>query len=360
MKIETYRGAPFVDREEEVDFFVDWFNEVPQRVLWVYGPKSSGKTTVIEYVVEKKLLGDKEWWADGRYWVKYLNLRGKLITSYRSFLESFIYPYDIYREEVEKNWWLSLKFIGIDRRRLKEIKRRERDLFEEITEVIRKESRDKRAVLIVDEIQVLRDLYIRNGNGERELLKEFLNFCVRLTKELHLCHVVILTSNTVFIERIYNDARMKETSDFRKVGHLRREQVYEWLRVEGMGEEEIELVWEYLGGSISRILKMLKYWRKRVNLKEFLERERWLAYTEIVDYLTDFEEPEKDVFFKVARHIVDEGFYSIEHVDKKEKEFLRKWAEREILFYDPLELRVTGNSRIYEKGMELLLDRLNN
>ena len=45
MKIVTHRGAPFVDREEEIEFFVDWFNEVSRRIFWVYGPKSSGKTT---------------------------------------------------------------------------------------------------------------------------------------------------------------------------------------------------------------------------------------------------------------------------------------------------------------------------
>ena len=59
MKIETYRGVPFIDREEEIEFFVDWFSEAPQRILFVYGPKSSGKTTVIEYVIEKKLLKEK-------------------------------------------------------------------------------------------------------------------------------------------------------------------------------------------------------------------------------------------------------------------------------------------------------------
>jgi AAA+ ATPase superfamily predicted ATPase len=53
MRIETYRGASFIDREEEIEFFVKWFSEVPQRILFVYGPKSSGKTTVIEYVIEK-------------------------------------------------------------------------------------------------------------------------------------------------------------------------------------------------------------------------------------------------------------------------------------------------------------------
>ncbi len=36
---------------------------------------------------------------------------------------------------------------------------------------------------------------------------------------------------------------------------------------------------------------------------------------------------------------------------------IEKWAEKEILFYDPLELKVAGNKRIYEKGMKVLLSR---
>ena len=36
---------------------------------------------------------------------------------------------------------------------------------------------------------------------------------------------------------------------------------------------------------------------------------------------------------------------------------IEPWAEREILFYDPLELRVTANSKIYGKGLEILLKR---
>ncbi|WP_459893018.1 hypothetical protein [Desulfothermus okinawensis] len=41
--------------------------------------------------------------------------------------------------------------------------------------------------------------------------------------------------------------------------------------------------------------------------------------------------------------------------NKKEYyQVIDKWAGKEILFFDPLELRVTGNNRLYEKGMELL------
>ena len=80
--------------------------------------------------------------------------------------------------------------------------------------------------MIIDEIQKLEDVYI---NDKRELLKEFLNFCVSLTKEKHLSHVLILSSNTIFIERIYNDAKLKETSRFKKIDHLSKEKVQEWL-----------------------------------------------------------------------------------------------------------------------------------
>jgi AAA+ ATPase superfamily predicted ATPase len=227
-----------------------------------------------------------------------------------------------------------------------------------LTEEIEKEKRKRKIpILIIDEIQKLRDVYIENGNGERELLKEFLNFCIRLTKETHLCHVVILTSNTVFIERIYNDARMKETSDFKKIDHLQKQTVEEWLKQEGLNEEEINLIWEYLGGNIPRILKTLGYYKKGGNLKEFLEQQKWLAYTEIVDYLTDFEEDQKEDFKRIAKNILEKGYYSLENITREEKELLQKWAEKEILFYDPLELKVTGNSRIYEKGMELLFKK---
>ena len=358
MKIETYRGVPFIDREEEIEFFVDWFNEPPQRILFVYGPKSSGKTTVIEYVIEKKLLKENKRKKKSKYWVKYLNLREALIASYGSFLDTFFV--EVKEEESEKEGKIEINVIGFKAGVLQRIKKKQENLFKVFIRKI-KEIADSgaRPILIIDEIQKLRDVYMENGNGERELLKEFLNFCVRLTKETHLCHVVILTSNTVFVERIYNDAKMKLTGEFKKIEHLKREQVEEWLREEGLRKEEIELVWEYLGGCIPLILKMLSYLRKGVDLKEYLEMERWLAYTEIVDYLSrgGFTEEEEKKLEEIAKEILERGYFRYDRDRKEYLPIIEKWAEKEILFYDPLELKVTGNSRIYEKGLELLLER---
>ncbi len=357
MRIEEYRGVPFVDREEEVAFFVDWFSEPPQRILWVYGPKSSGKTTIIEYVIEKYLLKNLNKKRKPKFWVKYFNLREALINSYGNFLDSFFV--EVKSGEEERSDKVGINIFGFSAEVYQKIKKKQVNLFKAFIDEIRKIAKDgRRCVMIVDEIQKLRDVYMENGNRERELLKEFLNFCVRLTKETHLCHVAILTSNTVFIERIYNDAKLKETSDFVKIDHLKKEQVKNWLKIEGLKEEEIEFVWEYLGGSISRVLKMLSYLRKKKNLKEFLEREKWLAYTEIVDYLTrgDFKDEEKKLFKEICKEIIRKGYFEIkEETAEKYLPIIEAWAEKEILFYDPLELKVTGNSRIYEKGMELLL-----
>ena len=358
MKIEIYREAPFVDREREIEFLLDWFNDVPQRLLFIYGPKSSGKTTVIEYVIEKNLLTERQWWIKGKYWVKYVNLREVLISSYEKFLDALLVSEEIYEKRVKEEVKFSLKVFAVKREWIEALKRREEDLFKLLIGIIAREREKGRIpILVLDEIQKLRDVYIKNGNGERELLKGFLNFCVRLTKETHLCHVVILSSNTVFIERLFKDTRLKETSEFKKIDHLQKEQVKNWLKGEGFKEEERELVWEYIGGAIFRILKVIKAKKRGQDLKAFLEQESWLAYAEIMDCLTDLEEVERVFFRQVAEEIVRRGFFTVEYIGKREKEWLKKWAENEILFYDPLELKVTGNSRIYEKGMEVWLRR---
>ncbi len=149
---------------------------------------------------------------------------------------------------------------------------------------------------------------------------------------------------------------MKETSEFKKVDHLPRFKIEEWLKIEKFSSEEIKLIWEYLEGSIPRLLKVIRAKKKSWNLEEFLKQEAWLAYTEIVDYLIDFSEEKKEYFYEIAKDIVRKGYYSIERINNRaQKEFLQKWAEKEILFYDLLELKVTGNSRVYEKGLEILL-----
>ena len=288
--------------------------------------------------------------------MKYFNLRETLISSYETFLDAFFVEAE--EGESEKGGRIGINVWGFKAEIYQKIKKKQLNLFKVFLKEIEKIVKGKKkCVIIVDEIQKIRDVYMENGKGERELLKEFLNFCVSLTKERHLSHVLILTSNTVFIERLYSDAKMKETSKFKKIDHLSKEKMEKWLKIEGFKGEDIELVWEYLGGNIGRGLEAIKIYKKGKKLKEFLEEQKWLSYTEIVDYLNrgGFSKEEKDLFKEVCREILEDGYFEVdEERGERYLPVIEKWAEKEILFDDPLKLRVTGNSRIYEKGMEFL------
>ncbi len=354
-----FRGEELIDRRDDIKFFMNWFKSLPKEILWVYGPKSSGKTTVIEYVVENELYEDfeKEKLKKG-FWVKYLNLRRYLITSYNTFLEAFIKPKEGNRKKEERlGARFSVGIIEVKAEILKEVKERKKDLFNVLlAELERVKKKGRQPILIIDEIQTLEDIYI---NSKRELLKEFLNFCVSLTKEAHISHVVILSSNTVFIDRIYNDSKLKETSSFYKIDHLEREVVYEWLKRERVKDSDIELLWEYLGGSIPRIQRYLRERKDIGDLKEYLDRQAFLAESEVIDFLIrEADQREDRIFKEIIKTIVKEGAFYIKEDMKDRNEFIKvvdKWAEKEILFFDPLERRVVGSSRIYEKGLERLL-----
>ena len=84
MTIRQYRGVDFIDREKEIEFFLDYFHQKSERILWVYGPKSTGKTTLIEYIVENHLM------QDPNYNVRYINFRGLLIGSFDLVLDGFL------------------------------------------------------------------------------------------------------------------------------------------------------------------------------------------------------------------------------------------------------------------------------
>lgn len=187
-----------------------------------------------------------------------------------------------------------------------------------------------------------------------------MNFCVRLTKELHISHVVIISSNIIFIDRIYNDAKLKVTSRFYKIDHLEKEITEKWLLEEGFKREEIELIWDYVGGCIPLIQRMMRDRHEFKSLKEYLDRQKWLAYTEIVDFLTRENNPtDEKIFRNIASVILKEGHFVLSHnMEDKYNYFkiIEKGAEKEILFFDPMELKVSGNNRLYEKGMEKLFE----
>ena len=74
MKTTYFREVPLVNRDKEKEFIKDYFTKVPQKILWIYGPKSTGKTTLIEYIIENELFDDFKLFKSSKYNVKYLTL----------------------------------------------------------------------------------------------------------------------------------------------------------------------------------------------------------------------------------------------------------------------------------------------
>ena len=350
-----FRNYPFIDREEEIKFLKEFFEDKPSRILFLYGPKSTGKTTLIEYVIENELFNDFKLFKSKKYNVKYINFRRKLISNYKSFIDSLVTKEDKSLDE-KLSASINLAIFKLNSEVFEKVKEKEIDLFDALIDEFKKSN--KKNILIIDEIQVLEDIYI---NGDKELLKEFLNFCVALTKEMHLSHVVILTSNTIFLNRLYNDAKLKATSDFVLIDHPDIKVARKLLEDLEYNNEQIDLIIEYFGSAISYLLytyMMVKPTDSIEKLKEFLEKEKLNALNQIRDLFRrkkkyNLPTNAKEKFLVIAKDIVKTGEFRLDNSEDEElMDVIDVFCEREILFFDPQTGIITPNSRIYLKAME--------
>jgi AAA+ ATPase superfamily predicted ATPase len=319
--------------------------------MWVYGPKSTGKTTLIEYILENEL-DSKE------YNIKYINFRRTLIGSFDNFIESFIEEKDEDQTQTELNRNYNLfGLFKLEAKTLKKIKENRKNIFNYLMEEFNKEKRKN--IFIIDEIQSLEDIYI---DENKKLLSEFLNFCIALTKETHLSHVLILTSNTIFLNQIYNNAKMKVTSDFKLIDHLPFNEIKNWLLSKDLGFSimDIELIYEYLGGSVAHIKKLIDFKDEYSSIKEQLEEMAQIAKNEIIfEKNQNLTNKEFELFLQIAKRIVEDKRFIFDESDEKKRKELSKVINRfcdiEILFFDPIKNITTANSQIYVKAMQMLL-----
>jgi AAA+ ATPase superfamily predicted ATPase len=238
------------------------------------------------------------------------------------------------------------------------IKTKQVDLFDALIDEFQKSK--KQNIFIIDEIQVLEDIYI---DKEKELLKEFLNFCVSLTKETHLSHVVILTSNTIFLNRLYNDAKLKATSDFVLINHPDIKVARKLLKDLEYNNEQIDLILEYFANALVYLIKTYSYVKPNDSidkLKEFLENEKINAYMQILEILKRYKKYNlssnaKEEFLKIAKDIVKNGKFLFINANEKLLDIIDVFCEKEILFFNPQTGIITPNSRIYIKAMQEMI-----
>ncbi|HPO61748.1 MAG TPA: ATP-binding protein [Candidatus Kapabacteria bacterium] len=253
----TQRPA-FINRQYELAFLRAFIQDTPNRLLFMYGPKSSGKTTLlIKFVeeIEKSKI----------YNTMFFNLRELLICSYKDFIQVFFEPENTDKENRKKIEY-DLKVFKISFETIKQLENNQVDPFKVMKMNLEHfKSQGIIPIIIIDELQALSEIYF---NGQRELLKELFNFFVAMTKESHLCHVIISSSDGYFIERIYSDSKLQKTSTFLEVDYLEKDDIFYWLnnleKESGitaftLTQEQIEIIWHYFGGSIWEIYELLSH-----------------------------------------------------------------------------------------------------
>ena len=139
----------------------------------------------------------------------------------------FVIDYYKSKEDVKEKREYNLKVFKLSTEVLKGLETKELDPFAVMKKELEKlANKGVNPLIIIDELQALENIYI---NGQRELIKELFNFFVSITTESHLYHVIISGSDGYFIEKIYNDSKLKKTSIFMEVDYLTKKDVGYWL-----------------------------------------------------------------------------------------------------------------------------------
>jgi AAA+ ATPase superfamily predicted ATPase len=352
----------FINRETELKELRNFVNKQPFEILFLHGPKSSGKTTLLYKFVDQI---QKEQKMD----VKFLNLRKKLTGNYKDFTRFFFgIDYSRSKEDVkEKREYNLFNFFKLSVEVLKGIESGELDPFEIMEkEFLKLNRKGIKPVIIIDELQAIDHIYMNNGN-DRQVIIELFNFFVAMTKESHLAHIIIASSDGYFLNTVYTDSRLKKTSKFYKVDYLPKEDVMEWLlnlekyskiKDYKLSPEDAQKIWNTVGGSMWEIQDILSDLFDK-SIDDVLTLYKKKIKGVIAYYIGVDEKKEKilGLFLKkdqaTIRDFVNEGLGKDEV-----NELLRDMVKNNILYFDPTEATYYLQGSSYQWGIRLYFKSL--
>ncbi|RZN42527.1 MAG: AAA family ATPase [Methanosarcinales archaeon] len=234
----------FHNRERETGEIMKILDAEPSLITFIYGPINSGKTTMISHLI-KELPED--------YAPFYVNLRGRFITDYEDFLNVLFEIDEVggvdnvteYAKSILKDLG-AVSGIPIPINLFKQIfekKDKSKDMFKYMEQFFMEISKKRTPVLIIDELQVVGDIKI-----DGFLMYKLFNFFIRLTKELHLCHVFAATSDSLFIEQVYSEAMLEGRCRYLLVDDFDYKTTAAFLEDYGFTDEEKAVAWNCCGG----------------------------------------------------------------------------------------------------------------
>ena len=341
----------FINRKEETKYFLDYFNNIPRNILFVYWPKSTGKTTLIKKVVKENL-------DNKNYAVQYINMREVLIKDFTDF-KSIFFPENLKWKikDVVSGIKFNFGFFWWD---LDDEKLIKANIFWVMMEKIKKANEEWiKPVIILDEFQYLKDIIIDEKNN-LTLIEELFKFFIALTKQNNLAHVVCLTSDSYYMEELYNDTKLSNTSKFYLIDHLKKEDIYYWLEEkENCPKEMVEDVWENLWWSVWEIWQVLVSYKNTWDYKNELEDLLKVKFSLVKDwYYFNSDSVKKEKFKLVIEKIVKNHEFIIWKDWITDFELIKELVDKDIWFYDPKEVKITANSKSYEIAFTRLLEEI--
>ena len=343
------RRIEFHNREKETKEIMNILDAEPSLITFVYGPINSGKTELITNLIKSLPKSQK---------VFYINLRGRLISNYDEFIKVLFDVEHEARYERIKEFLkpvvnvLPESYSGIPIPKdlfLKLFKEKEvEDAFVYIETVLRAfYKNDQNPVFVIDELQVIGDLKI-----DGFLIYKLFNFFIRLTKELHLAHVFVITSDSLFIEQVYSEAMLEGRCRYLLVDDFDYGTTAAFLEKNGFTDDEKSVAWDYFGGKPVYLIELANYENKEAKAEELLvlrtgEIKRALKRVKELGSEMRIEDKSYTVrhseLVDALKHFDTQDELDMDCVDEISTAFL---VEKNVLFVDPVKNVIKPQSRL--------------
>ncbi len=329
----------FFNREKEIQDLLNMIKQEPNLITFIYGPINSGKTVLMQYLIENILPRE--------YVAFYINLRREEVTKEEEFYEILFEIYEEREAFLDRIISLLPKIsfgIPIPFGTFKLMfERRDKDyrgVFRYIIKTLQKlKEKGLKPIIIFDELQVIKDIKINEP-----LIYRVFNLLISLTKELKLCHVFAITSDSTFIERIYNEAMLQGRCEYYLVDDFDRETVEKILREKGFDDKEIDIVWHYFGGKPIDIIRAIQMKNIGRDIREYCE-EKLEERKNLISEIILQREDEKDFFERIISLLKNFENHDLIRYKKitPEISFLVK---NNILFVDPRKKFIKPQSKL--------------
>ena len=357
MKINDIQRIEFFNREKEKQEILNILRTEPQIINFIYGLINSGKTTLITNLIEN---------LSENYVVFYINLRQNPFSTYKDFLEE-LFDTDFEEDMVEKKIKKAIPDaiadlktvfgIPIPLKLFERIFSSEdpKSAFRYLLKIMRKvKEHNKIPVLIIDELRVIGDL-----NVDGKLIYKLFNFFIALTKELRVCHVFALSSDSLFIEKVYNEAMLQDRCKYLLVDDFDKETTKKFLEKYTLNKEEQEIVWNSFGGKpifLSNCIN-INFAGKDINeeIRKILKMRKG-QIEEIIYTLKD----ENEEMFKGCTDVL-EKFRNSDNFDYLNvTKYIRFLCEKNIIFVNSAEKNIKAQSKINLIAIKEILKEMTN